>query len=137
MDSSQQPVEGWSCTISTHMRSLGKVLATFDKIGRDLTIQAAPDRLLLRTLNQAQSVFCLCTLPMTLFDHFEVGEDTPNAKIFLKVRARAAGALSAARMVGRAHAAPPHTPLAAASHCPRLPRLRAAARAALPLCRLC
>lgn len=77
---------GWSCTVSTHMRSLGRVLGTFDKIGRDLFIEAAPDRLLFRTLNQAQSVFCLCTLPISLFDHFEVGLDPPNVKIWLKVR---------------------------------------------------
>jgi hypothetical protein len=80
-----QPRVLWSCTISTHMRSLAKVLGAFDKIGRDLFIEAAPDRLLLRTLNQAQSAFCLCTLPVSLFDHFEVGDDPPTVKIWLKV----------------------------------------------------
>ncbi|KAJ1636854.1 Rad9-domain-containing protein [Pavlovales sp. CCMP2436] len=86
-DSSPQQVEGWTCTISTHMRLLGKVLAALDKIGRDLFIEAGPDRLLLRTLNPAQSVFCMCTLPATLFDIYEVGHEPPNVKIFLKLLA--------------------------------------------------
>lgn len=107
-------MRAWSCTISTHMRSLGKVLATFDKIGRDLFIEAAPDRLLLRTLNQAQSVFCLCTLPLALFDDFTVGHDAPNVRIWLKVRTHRASV-----RVARPCARLARTPIARAHSCSR------------------
>lgn len=116
---------GWSCTISTHIKILGKVLGTFDKIGRGLFIQAVPDRLLLRSLNPANSVFCMCTLPISLFDHFEVGEDTPNVKIYLKVRT----APSRDRAL---RARPPRNPARARGSRPRplVPRARARASAA-------
>lgn len=80
-------VGGWQCSLSVNMRHLARVLGTFDKIGRDLYIEALPDRLLLRTLNTAQSAFCLCTLPAGMFDEFCVDENPPNVKIWLKVRA--------------------------------------------------
>ena len=73
--------------MSTHMRELAKVLVAFDKVGRDLFIEAAPDRLILRTLNQAQSAFCMCAIPTDKFDDFHVSDNPPSVKIWLKVRA--------------------------------------------------
>lgn len=77
----------WSCTVSGNVRSLGKVLMAFDKIGRDLFIQAEADRLQLRTLNAAQSAYCQCTLPSAFFDDMLVDGTPPSVKIWLKVGA--------------------------------------------------